>query len=175
MTMGNFLWPKFRVLSNKVFLGCQWEVCFQLLQENLNICFFWNWRVHSLWRRSLRIKFARGISLNSRNFFSEFSIFGTLSSNVKVSQVISWNGYNPLQRIFPSNSQHFDTLQLLLLFRSRLFFVKSPSNVWWKHSSTKNGTEGFMIHSCKKWTQQNRIRKEEFWRDVLSVETFFTE
>jgi len=47
------------------------------------------------------MKFARRRSLDSWNFSSEFWVHGTFSSNVKVQPVISWNGQNSFQRIFP--------------------------------------------------------------------------
>jgi len=73
-----------------------------------------------------RIKFAPGKSLDSPNFSSEFSVLGTFPSNVSVNPVISWNGHNSFQRIFPSNSRYFTTLQARGLLLSRFFSRKEP-------------------------------------------------
>jgi len=60
-----------------------------------------------------RTKFASVKSLDSWEFSSEFSDLKTLSSNIKVKPVISWNGHH---RIFPSNSQDFTTTQIFFEF-----------------------------------------------------------
>jgi len=72
-----------------------------------------------------RTKFAPVKSLDSSEFSSEFSDLKTLSSNVKVNPVISWNGHNAFHRIFPSNSQDFTTPQISFEFSG--FYYTSNS------------------------------------------------
>jgi len=76
---------------------------------------------------------------------SEFQPWGTLSNNVRVNPVISWNGHNSFQRILPSNSRHFTIPQPGELFHSGFFFEKSHSNVCEKYWLTKDWSGGFMI------------------------------
>jgi len=72
-----------------------------------------------------RTKFAPMKSLDSSEFSSEFSDLKTLTSNVKVNPVISWNGRNSFHRIFPSNSQDFTTPQISFEFSG--FYCTSNS------------------------------------------------
>ena len=73
-----------------------------------------------------RIKFTRRKSLYSNNLI--------LRNFFKVNPVISWNGQNSFQRIFPSNSRHFTTP--LRHFRVHFFSEKSRSNIWGIYEST---------------------------------------
>jgi len=70
-------------------------------------------------------KFAPVKSLDSSEFSSEFSDLKTLTSNVKVNPVISWNGRNSFLRIFPSNSQDFTTPHISFEFSG--FYYNSNS------------------------------------------------
>ena len=83
------------------------------------------------WRRSHN-QICSWKSLESRILFSDISVLGIYSSNFKVNPVIPWNRFNPIQRIFPSNSRHFFTLQPRALFLSR-FFVKESLLMFVRH------------------------------------------
>jgi len=54
----------------------------------------------------------------------------------KVKPVISWNGQNSFQRIIPSNSRHFTTLQPWGLSLVHFSFEKRRSNIWGIYEST---------------------------------------
>ena len=117
---------------------------------------------------SCRIKFDPGNFEKSRfsdrwNFFSDFQVLGILSRNVMVIPVISWNGYNHFQRIFPSNSRHLTSLQPRGLILSSFFYGKSRANVCKKNWLTKNCSGEFMIplHSPRK-----EYSKTEFGRRI---------
>jgi len=78
-----------------------------------------------------RTKFAPVKSLDCSEFSSEFSDLKTLTNNVKVNPVISWNGRNSFHRIFLSNSQDSTTPQISFEFSgfyytSNIFLIKPP-------------------------------------------------
>jgi len=81
--------------------------------------------VRALCDAGRRTRFARETRPNFWNFFSELWVLGTCSSNVKVNPVISWNGHNSFQRIFPSSSRNFTSRQPRGLFLYCFLFDKS--------------------------------------------------
>jgi len=68
--------------------------------------------------------------------FSELFRIRILRNFFKFKPVISWKGQNSFQRIIPSNSKHFTTLQPRGLFFVRFFCEKSRSNIWGIYEST---------------------------------------
>ena len=79
-----------------------------------------------------RIKFARGKSLDSWNFSSEFWVLGNFSSNVKINPEISWNGHNSFQRIFPFKFSAFYYTSALGAFPFIFLFLKEPFKCLWE-------------------------------------------
>jgi len=96
-------------------------------------------------------------SLDSRNFSSKFSVLGISWSNVEVTPVISWNGHNPCQQIFPWNSQHFTPLQPRGLFFSCFFLEKSRSNIC-EHWMTQD-CSGFFFWFYPQPQEMNTVKQ----------------
>jgi len=69
----------------------------------LRSCFGKPQKVNGKTNTSRRTKFARETCPNSWNFFSEFWVLRSFSSNVKVNPVISWNGHNSFGDKAPTN------------------------------------------------------------------------
>jgi len=103
-----------------------------------------------------RTKFAPVKSLDSSEFSSQFSNLKTLSSDVKVNPVISWNGHNSFYRIFPSNSQDFTTPQIFFEFSG--FYYTSCSFLIKPLQTNDRKTRPFRkILSRRKGTGEDRV------------------
>jgi len=103
-----------------------------------------------------RTKFAPVKSLDSSEFSSEFSDLKTLSRNVKVNPVISWNGHNSFHRIFPWNSQDFTTPQISFEF-SGFYYTSNSFLVKPLHTNDRETRPFREIWSQRKGRGEDRM------------------
>jgi len=82
--------------------------------------------------------------------------------SIVLNPVISWNGHNSFQQIFPSNSPNFTTREPWGLFLLCFFFEKSCSKICEKYCLTKVCSRGFMnpLHSPRKEHSKTEFEKK---------------